>query len=86
MLAGSETQVMSLWAVDDASTRDLMVGFYAWLNRGEGRAAALRNVQLAMLRGTPLDQDQGGRNRGHPFFWAAFIVSGAWTSMSAPAR
>ena len=76
MLAGSETQVMSLWAVDDAATRDLMTGFYARLHAGEGRAAALRQVQLAMLRG----------NRRHPFFWAPFIGSGAWTSMSQDVR
>ena len=52
VLAGSETQVMSLWSVNDESTRDLMVGFYKRLQAGEGRAEALRNVQLAMLGGS----------------------------------
>jgi CHAT domain-containing protein/Tfp pilus assembly protein PilF len=51
ILAGSETQVMSLWKVSDAGTRDLMVAYYTSLQRGESRTEALRQVQLQMLRG-----------------------------------
>ena len=51
VLAGSESQVMSLWQVSDVATRDLMIAFYQRLRAGEGRAEALRNVQLAMLHG-----------------------------------
>jgi CHAT domain-containing protein len=69
VLAGSESQVISLWKVSDSATRDLMIGFYQRLHAGEGRAEALRNAQLAMLRGP--------RWR-HPFFWAGFIESGDW--------
>jgi CHAT domain-containing protein/Tfp pilus assembly protein PilF len=68
VLAGAESQVMTLWRVDDASSRELMEGFYQRLRAGEGRAEALRQAQLAMLRDT---------RRAHPFFWAAFIQSGA---------
>jgi CHAT domain-containing protein len=70
VLAGSESQVMSLWSVADRATRDLMVAYYARLERGEGRSAALRAVQLRMLRRAATR---------HPFFWAAFIQSGAWS-------
>jgi CHAT domain-containing protein/tetratricopeptide (TPR) repeat protein len=70
VLAGSQSQVMSLWKVSDSATRDLMIGFYERLQSGEGRADALRNAQLAMLR--------SARNRAHPFFWASFIQSGDW--------
>ena len=69
VLAGSESQVMSLWKVSDEATRDLMIGFYQRLQSGAGRAEALRNAQLAMLR---------ARTRAHPFFWASFIQSGDW--------
>jgi CHAT domain-containing protein/Tfp pilus assembly protein PilF len=92
VLAGSETQMMSLWAVDDEATRDLMVAFYTRLQAGEGRADALRQVQLAMLSGSALNRSEGGRgptgnaahtpSRHHPFYWAPFIQSGGWTSMS----
>jgi CHAT domain-containing protein/Tfp pilus assembly protein PilF len=93
VLAGSESQVMSLWQVDDAATRDLMVAYYKRLQAGEGRTEALRAVQLEMLKGDGRDaggpsralnsQITGGKvNRSHPFFWASFIQSGDWRSMS----
>jgi CHAT domain-containing protein len=69
VLAGAESQVMSLWQVSDAATRDLMVSYYTKLRSGGGRADALRDVQLEMLRGT---------TRSHPFYWASFIQSGDW--------
>ena len=93
VLAGSESQVISLWQVSDEATRDLMVAFYKRLQAGEARTAALSAVQLEMLRSN--DQTQAGDTRGvalasgtkkdrsHPFFWASFIQSGDWRSMSA---
>jgi CHAT domain-containing protein len=50
VLAGSESQVMSLWQVSDAATRDLMAAYYKRLKEGEGRTEALRQVQLMMIR------------------------------------
>ncbi|MFN2516769.1 MAG: CHAT domain-containing protein [Pyrinomonadaceae bacterium] len=50
VLAGSETQVMSLWQVSDKGTRDLMIAYYKRLQAGEGRTEALRQVQLEMIR------------------------------------
>jgi CHAT domain-containing protein len=73
VLAGSETQMMSLWPVSDAGTRDLMVAFYRTLYAGRARSDALRAVQLAMLA-TP--------RRSHPYYWASFIQSGAWGPLS----
>jgi CHAT domain-containing protein len=70
VLAGSESQVMSLWQVSDTATRDLMIAYYRRLQMGEERADALRKVQLAIL--------QGDRSRAHPFYWASFIQSGDW--------
>lgn len=75
VIAGAESQVMTLWRVDDAASRTLMEGFYKRLGAGEGRSDALRGAQLEMLQ-TPA--------RAHPFYWAAFIQTGAWSAMSAP--
>jgi CHAT domain-containing protein/lipopolysaccharide biosynthesis regulator YciM len=72
VLAGAESQVMSLWEVADKATRELMVGYYTGLKQGEGRSEALRNVQLKMLR---------SRERRHPYFWAGFIQSGEWANL-----
>lgn len=72
MLAGAESQMMSLWPVSDTSTHDLMVGYYTGLMRGEGRGAALRAAQLHLLR---------GKARSHPYYWAGFIQTGEWADL-----
>lgn len=72
VLAGAESQIISLWPVSDRGTRDLMVGFYQRLLDAQGRGAALRQVQLQMLRGT---------QHTHPYYWASFILSGQWTTL-----
>lgn len=72
VLAGTESLVMSLWSVSDYVTRELMTNYYKNLKRGDGRGAALRQVQLEMLK-------QKGRE--HPFYWAGFIQSGEWANL-----
>jgi CHAT domain-containing protein/tetratricopeptide (TPR) repeat protein len=72
VLAGSETQVMSLWPVRDYATQRLMKAFYAGLKQGQGRGEALRNVKLMTMR---------QRGTEHPFYWAGFIQSGKWTRL-----
>jgi CHAT domain-containing protein len=72
VLAGAESQVMSLWPVPDRSTSDLMVGYYKRLLNAEGRSDALRQVQLQMLARQP---------RAHPYYWAGFILSGQWATL-----
>ncbi len=69
VLAGSETQMMSLWSVSDRGTQELMARYYQRLKNGEGRAEALRNVQLAMMKDS---------RWAHPFYWSSFIISGEW--------
>jgi CHAT domain-containing protein/Tfp pilus assembly protein PilF len=72
VLAGAETQVMSLWPVPDGSTRELMVGYYKGLVQGRGRGEALRQVQLQMLR---------SKHHNHPYHWASFIQIGEWANL-----
>jgi CHAT domain-containing protein/tetratricopeptide (TPR) repeat protein len=97
VLAGAESQLMSLWQVSDEATRDLMIGYYRRLQAGEGRTEALRAVQLEMLgggarqvqsaqeRGLTMNEQRGGGakagDRSHPFFWASFIPVGDWRSL-----
>lgn len=72
VLAGAESQVMSLWRDNDEATRVLMVKYYTRLASGEGRGEALRQVQLEML---------GTKQYSHPYFWAGFIQSGDWRNL-----
>ncbi|HKO61847.1 MAG TPA: tetratricopeptide repeat protein [Pyrinomonadaceae bacterium] len=69
VIAGAESQITTLWQVDDLATRDLMIDFYGRLQNGEGRSEALRNAQASMLKTT---------NRNHPYYWASFIQLGDW--------
>ncbi len=67
VLAGSRTQVVSLWKVSDAETRALMSAYYQRLAKGEDRVEAMRQVQLSLY----------GEQQKHPVHWAAFVISGA---------
>ena len=69
VMAGAESQLISLWKVSDAGTAALMTDYYQRLLKKQGRSDALRQTQLAFLRS---DQYQ------HPYYWAAFITSGDW--------
>jgi hypothetical protein len=63
--AGAETVVMSLWKVNDDTTRLLMEAYYRYLLEGQGRVAALRQAMLSLREKQP-----------HPYFWAPFISLG----------
>jgi len=63
--AGTASVVVSLWAVNDASTARLMERFYAHLETGLGPAAAMRLGQIDLRREYP-----------HPYYWAPFLVIG----------
>jgi CHAT domain-containing protein/Tfp pilus assembly protein PilF len=73
VLAGAESQLVSLWPVSDRSTRDLMIGYYKGLMQNEGRSEALRRMQLRMLR--------GAEKNAHPYYWASFIQLGEWANL-----
>lgn len=65
--AGASSLLLSLWAVEDGSTADLMQGYYRALVSGETKAAALQCAQAAFIA------DEG---RCHPYYWAAFALLG----------
>ena len=67
LVAGAARVLSSLWAVDDATTAQLMGDLHAGLRRGLNPAAALREAQLAVRK-----------RHEHPFYWAAFTLTGGW--------
>ncbi len=70
LVAGAETVVMSLWKVDDETTRALMEAYYSNLLAGQGRATALREAMRTLRRAQP-----------HPYGWAPFIAMGRDTPL-----
>ena len=62
-LAGAESILMSLWSVDDASTRELMTHFYTGLIKGQNPDEALTAAKNQMRR-----------NGYSPDKWAAFVL------------
>ncbi|RMG71689.1 MAG: CHAT domain-containing protein, partial [Bacteroidetes bacterium] len=65
--AGCQSLMPTLWAVDDAATRDLMEPFFAAIQQGSRPSQALRQSQLSYARRFP---------QAHPRYWGAFVVIG----------
>lgn len=68
--AGAVSAIASLWEVDDAGTAELMRLIYLNLAQGQGKAEALQNAQLTLIR------DEG--SFADPRIWAAFTLLGGW--------
>jgi CHAT domain-containing protein/tetratricopeptide (TPR) repeat protein len=73
LYAGAASLVLSLWAVEDRSTAQLMETFYQKLAHGRTKGQALRDAQLQFLGG---QEEQAGADYSHPYFWAPFILVG----------
>jgi len=65
--AGSSSVLMSLWAVNDQATYQLMERFYRHLKSSENPMNALRQAKLEMIDSQVLS---------HPYYWAGFILNG----------
>src|SRR5262249_49654260 len=73
-VAGARTVIMSLWSVEDQTTRQWMQTLYrSRLERGLDTAEAVREAALTVLRAR---RAQG--LSGHPFYWAGFVAAGDW--------
>jgi CHAT domain-containing protein len=65
LYAGAPSLVVSLWAVSDRSTAELMGQMYSRIRAGDSKRSSLRKAQLAIKEAY-----------GHPYYWAPFILMG----------
>ena len=73
-IAGARSVIMSLWSVEDLSTRAWMKALYEGrFDRNLSTADAVHEASLAVLR----DRRSKGLST-HPFYWAAFVAAGDW--------
>ncbi|AFY58025.1 hypothetical protein Riv7116_5657 [Rivularia sp. PCC 7116] len=68
--AGARSTIASLWALNDASTAELMNQFYQQLTKHNiTKAEALRHAQLSLLK---------HKEYNTPYFWAPYVLIGNW--------
>ena len=65
--AGARSVLASLWGIADYSTAGFMKDFYGHLRAGQAKDEALQAAQIDQIR-----------KKSHPFFWAAFQLTGDW--------
>jgi CHAT domain-containing protein len=65
--AGARSIVATQWKVDDRSAAMLMVAFHRNLRQGLAKDEALRQA-MGLVRKS--------KRRGHPYYWAAFFLTG----------
>ena len=86
---GAGSVIASLWAVDDESTKELMVRFYSLLKEGKvsSKIEALRLAQLQLAglddlinqsKATAAPAKSSGEKSAYsnPYYWAPFIMMG----------
>jgi CHAT domain-containing protein len=85
--SGAKATIASLWSVSDGGSMVLMTDFYRQLKTADIKAEALRNSQIALLRGKvnlktqysllpPALVPLKDADLSHPYYWAAFTLVG----------
>jgi CHAT domain-containing protein len=72
-LAGARRVLSTLWKVPDLETQQLMTDFITRWKAGTPGVDALRDAQIAMI-----GQMRKQHGHAHPFYWAAFTMTGDW--------
>ena len=68
LLTGAQATVAALWRVADQPTAEFMKQLYYFISEGRSKAEAVRATKLKFIR--------SGSELSHPYYWAAFVLSG----------
>jgi CHAT domain-containing protein len=74
--AGAASVVLTLWAVEDRSTAQIMEAFYRQLAAGKGKGESLRQAQLQFISRAENASGAQSEQYAHPYFWAPFYLVG----------
>jgi tetratricopeptide (TPR) repeat protein len=69
LYAGVPGIIMTLWAVEDIASANIISDFYRNLSKGEPKDIAIRNAKLTFL-------ENADQFTAHPYFWAAYVQIG----------
>lgn len=67
--AGCQSVIMTLWAIDDNSSSELIKNFYKYFTTGRSKTEALRLAKLDFL-------EHSSNIKTHPYFWAGYVNIG----------
>ncbi|OEK02424.1 hypothetical protein BFP97_13225 [Roseivirga sp. 4D4] len=67
--AGVNSVLLSQWEVSDATTPEIMEGFYKHLQDGKSKSEALRQAKLEFL-------DNANNITANPYYWGSFFIIG----------
>lgn len=69
--------ISTLWKANDASSSEIMQGFYEELNKGKPKGESLRIAKINFL-------DKHGPEYYHPYYWAGFVPFGDMSPIIKP--
>jgi len=69
--AGVDALVTTLWKIDDESTSQIMIDFYANLKQGLTKSEALRQAKLTYLK-----KHDNDMLLQHPYYWSGIVLVG----------
>lgn len=67
--ARAKSALGTLWPVADEASKQVMIAFYQKFTQGKSKTESLRDAQLTLLKNPDTQA---------PFYWAPFILVGAW--------
>jgi len=73
---GCASVVMSMWAIDEKTSADILTDFYRNLSEGMRKSQALREAKLQFLNGAPAEL-------AHPYYWAGLGLIGDAAPLSS---
>ena len=79
LYAGVPGIVMTLWAIEDISSAEIIISFYDFLKQGERKDVALQKAKLVYL-------ENANQLQSHPYFWAAYVQIGDHSALSDNTR